>query len=270
MVVGSIPGSRFDSELDVSMVNGQTNAELTLFLRVCLTQVPGGQTIQDANNNPNLTFQTHDWTPGAWSRFCQVYQRDAQQFWTGKFWLVTPNDYGDLDWPDRSPTHRPNVWCRLRVSVVTASGRPHKTIRVVRLVPPRGQSYDAGTFRSQDDQYDNFDLGTVTYIRDRRRYRQRTIIHEVGHALDLPHIGVMAGIGACPADNTNADDCYGVTDAHRQDVMGFGHRLSTHDALPWRRRIAQHTGTGDTAWAPFLIRHYPRRLGSFAGMSTAH
>jgi hypothetical protein len=261
MIIGSLNNPKFDSEISANMVNATTNAELTLFLRVCLVQVAGGGTIQDANGTP---FQVRAWTPAGWHWFTSRYQEQAQRYWGGKFWLETPNDFGDLDWPERSPTHRANVWCRLRLSVVPTPAQAHKTIKVAHLV---GQNLSSSTFRSHDSLYDNFDLGQSAYVRNNRVYYQRTFIHEVGHALGLPHIGVMTAEPTCPAVNTNADQCYGVLPADRRNIMGFGSQLTANDALPWRKRIAEHTGTRESNWRVSLHRLYPRTLGSFAGMS---
>ena len=124
---------------------------------------------------------------------------------------------------------------------------------------------NASTFRSNDQLYDQYDLGVGTYVRNGRTYYQHTFIHEIGHALGLPHIAVMTGNTACPAANTNADACYGTKDEEQRDIMGFGQRLSLHEALPWETRIMSHvfdpTLYGPpVSYTPAMKRVYPRAV----------
>lgn len=259
MITGSIAGGAgsFDSGLDDTMVRGDTNAELTLYLRIFLEQVPGGGTIGD---HDGTQFSVRAWTQAAWDVWKRRYQQQAQAFWHGKFWLRTPDTFTELDATINGVRYRPNIYCRFRLSVVDTAATAHKTIRVARLVPTAGMN--SGTFRSNDSLYDDFDLGVGRYVRGGRVYYQRTFIHEVGHALGIPHIAVMTNNPSCTAGSTNADACYGVTHAERRDIMGFGMNLSLNDALPWKKRIAEHTHTSETLWTAAQVRVYPRRLAA--------
>jgi hypothetical protein len=123
----------------------------------------------------------------------------------------------------------------------------------------------AATFRSNDSLYDQYDLAVGTYVRNGRTYHQHTFIHEIGHALGLPHIAVMTHNAACPAANTNADACYGTVNEEQRDIMGFGQMLSLHEALPWQTRIISHV-TDPTfigpplPFTPAMKRVYPRAV----------
>jgi len=268
-IVGSIPGGAgsFDSELNDYVVNSSTNAELTIFLRICFQPVAGGGTIADFNGTQ---FQVRNWNPHAWQTFTRHYQQEAQRFWEGRFWLVTPSFFQDLDWPHGggAPTHRPNIWCRFRLAVVSTAQNPHKTIRLARLAPIPSTVMTAGSFRSSDSLYDDHDLGTAVYSRGGRLYRQRTFIHEVGHALGLQHIGTssMGNEAQClAAPSTNADVCYGVLPRDRSNILGFGMALSELDGLPWRKRIFQHTGIDENEWILSMRRVYPLSLAGGPG-----
>jgi len=263
-IMGSIANSKFDSELDDSMANDKTNAELTIFLRVYLEKVPGGGTIKDANNSTD--FDVQEWSTTEWAAFKKKYQQQGQAFWHGKFWLQTPDDFSELD----TKTHRPNIWCKFSLKVQdTPAGSYHKKIRVCRLKVPAGKTYGAGTFRSHDSLYDNFDLGVASYVRGGKTYYQRTFIHEIGHAIGIPHIGVMTGEPTCPASDTNSDACYGVRTDDRKNIMGFGMALSENCAMPWKKRIAEHTSTSESKWKVHMKRFYPRKLTSIVGGSSS-
>lgn len=266
-IVGSIQegNGSFDSELNPNPVNATTNAELTLILRVYLQQVPPGP-INDTDGNQ---FTARAWTANAWQHWTQRYKRESEQFWSGKFWLVTPNHFSELDWPSTgrcAATHRPNIWCRLRIDVVNSAANSHTQIRVARLQVPQGQTFNAATFRSHAQLYDDHDLGTAVFAFGNHRYYHRTFVHEVGHSLGLPHIGVTTGNPACAAaGNNNAAVCYGTNHVERQNIMGFGQQLSLNEATPWLRRIARHTNTRQADWRAERRRVYPRLLTSIPG-----
>jgi len=244
------------------MVNSRTNAELTLVLKLHLEKVTRAAqtTIQDSNNT---TFQVLDWSNAGWTRFQRNFQEMGQRFWTGKFWLVSPNGTTDLQVTSGLRTYQCNVWCRCRIEVQDSAAGAHHSIRVVRVQPNGSTPMNAATFRSNDQLYDQYDLGIATYVRNHRSYSQRTFIHEIGHALGLPHIAVMTGNAACPAANTNSDVCYGTVNEEQRDIMGFGHALSLNDARPWLGRISDHVRDPSfigppTPYTASLSRVYPR------------
>jgi len=260
----------FDSELRISMMNTTTNAELTLVLKVCLQQVAPG-TVSDADNT---VWNTAAWDQRVWREWTERYRRESERFWSGKYWLATPAENTDLHFP-RPPaaaTHRCNVWCRFRLSLVDRPALAHRTIQVANVVMPRGRRPTAATFRSHETLYDQYDLGYGVYTRGdghgrTREYYQRTFVHEVGHALGLPHIAEMTGNAACTAADRNADSCYGTLHDERRDVMGFGEHRSLNDGRPWQNRIGRHfqPGPGQPLGPPRIFplhqrRFYPVRL----------
>ena len=63
------------------------------------------------------------------------------------------------------------------------------------------------------------------------RQGQTTVSHEAGHWLGLEHIHC----------NTNADDCYGVTEEESADVMGRGEIVSERDYAPFAEAMTRIT-----------------------------
>lgn len=283
-----IPGTDFDSELRTTMANAVVNAELTIVLRVWLQQVDtktAGLTYPQfhdtADPNPAKMFEIRNWDEkgkhstgyrGEYATFTHRYQCEGQSFWTGKYWLQTPDDFADLDWPEKpkAGTHRPNVYCRFRLELVNSlAGKPHKTIQLIRLDRKTGTNT---TFRSDDSHYDNFDLGTSTidHIKDDKgvehSYTHNTFAHEIGHALGLAHIGILVGNAAAVA-HPNGQEAYGygtLTQTQSANIMGYGMTMTTIDAQPWVDRIAQHTGAPAAKWKAFMASHgtwpHPRLL----------
>ncbi len=262
----------YDSELRTSMASPHTNAELTILLRVFLRRVTKAATGGHIKDVDQVDFKLRDWSEVEYRNFCTRYQTQGQCFWNGKYWLQTPDTFAEFDCPasPKTPTHRPNVYCKFKLEMVNSEAKAHTTIDLVRLDRNTGTS---STFRSHSKLYDNFDLGTSTYANvtdDKGKvhtYHQKTIVHEIGHSLGLDHIGVLVGNVACKADNTNANECYGMgmTDANASNVMGYGMNLTAIDAKPWLSRIAEHTKTSETDWKVFMKNNrglwpFPRLL----------
>jgi len=253
----------FDSELVTIMANPQTNVELTIILRVFLRRVTKSATGGHIKDVDQVDFTLRDWGEVEYQDFCTRYQTQGQRFWNGKYWLQTPDTFAEFDCPipPKTPTHRPNVYCRFKLEMVNSEARAHTTIDLVRLDRNTGTST---TFRSHSKLYDNFDLQTSKYsnITDDKgkvhTFYQQTIVHEIGHSLGLDHIGVLVGNVACKADNTNTNPCYGLgmsqTDA--SNVMGYGMSLTAIDAKPWLSRIAEHTKTHESDWKVFMKNNH--------------
>jgi predicted Zn-dependent protease len=258
------PG-RWDSELNPLPCDRYNNAELTLFLRVFLQQAnPAGGAAQGtarewgtdaAGSGPGhgTARRIVRWTPQAWKRWSERYQKEVQNFWSGKFWLVATHPFSELDFTDKSVTYRPNIWCRFNLTITDNAADAHTSISVVRLHP--SESF----FRSDSANYDDRDLEYDRSTRGGKVYRQRAHLHEVGHLLGLDHASSTSA--ACTAaGSVGAEPCYCATPDDCSNIMGAGEKTRESNAAPWQRAIMEHGGGAVLNWVVAPRRHYPRTL----------
>jgi len=280
----SISFARFDAELDTDVCDAYNNADLTLTLRLGFIQVnpPGGAATGTYHDYGRATAPTRDiirWTAESWLAWKTNFVTSAQQFWTGKFWLV--NDAGLFSYRVGTTTFVPNIYCKLKIVASDGAAGTHHAIEVVRLAASETW------FGSHERLYDSRDTNSVQKATDShgRAVMQRAHVHEVGHLLGLDHVDV--GQPHCPAaGDTNAGQCYGVSDHSMHSVMGSGMQIRLDNAAPWRNAIRGHAmlhvmqgGAAATtdlftpfsrlfafpthllaSWPAKMTRHYPRTL----------
>ncbi len=243
MVKTKVKDSKFDSNLNLVRPRSKwqvQNAELVITLNVHLVKVQSG-IIKDADG---FMFITSRWNAHDWSKFVMKFKKEAEQYWSGKFWLKTPEKCTSLNYDHGLMMVRPNIYCRFNLFVTTSRG--HISVRVANIGSARSV-IARRSFRSHSRLYKHTDLQAVTKTAGGARFRQKTFLHEIGHALGLPHIGVLTSNPQCIlgalVDNRqgyNTGNCYGVTPAEGGNIMGAGNRLTVLNALPWKRRITKH------------------------------
>jgi hypothetical protein len=218
--------------------NPNQNAWLTITLNYGITFVDGRTpngiayrsgghfVVKDSNRRE---FPLRDWDMASMSDFVKRFQK-AEQFWNYKFLLITPDDYDKFDFFNMNAgvLCRPNVICLFRLK---SGGTPtHLDLSAVRLQP------DAPFFRSSKSLYETRDV------------YDKTVNHELGHALDQLHIRALLGDERCVAADINADPCYETPGFMPSNIMGRGTNLSLVNAKPWRALIEAHTTVPEYKW----------------------
>ena len=210
------------------------------------------------------SFATAPWPDSQWTNYLNRV-RTLSTFWDSRFWLVLneantgSSEYRNVERfisisenLSRHPVSggqqllvRPRtILCKFNLEIVSSAAAAHKHIRVAYIVDRNTRTpagVDTYTNRSNASYYDNGDA-----ITDSNGYN--TIIHELGHAIGLPHIGVETSYEPClqydhwygySGEGNNSTECYQGPLAN--DIMGGGGELHWQDALPWRLALEQLT-----------------------------
>lgn len=252
----------FDSHLYAGDMNQKTNSTFYLILRICLQQgAVGPGAAHDFGFVPGAadaaahTYDSVAWKPNDWEKMKKKFAKDAEAFWSGKYWLQPTVAYPQLQAVKGRDTFQCNVYCRVLIYIKDAPADTHKTITVFNVVPKPGLP-----FRPDAANYSQATPNKVTPLVDRsgNPHRQRTLFHEVGHLLGLPHIGVTTGMSTsaapgaplCAVTNGAPEDlCYeGPSRGDTASVMGKGTGLSAREARPWLDRIEDHSGIAKNQW----------------------
>jgi hypothetical protein len=161
----------------------------------------------------NVNFKPQGaWPPGSFAKWQNDLIRIVTNRWSFRFMLAPPQPCPDE--PCKSAT------AILKVVPVATSGSNVQDVTVNYVKPP-GTRSSSGTLYASDVQSPGRDL----------RRGHVVASHEAGHWLGLEHIHC----------NTNADDCYGVTDEEKADVMGHGEIVSERDYAPFAEAITRIT-----------------------------
>lgn len=243
----------FDSALEIpSGKDPNQNAWLTITINYTLNfadsrnlvpglivQQNGKYYAKPSRPTPNAqNVQIRDWDVESRSAFVKRFAK-GEDFWNYKFLLITPQDYDAFDytnWGGPGWICRPNVICLFRLK---SGGSPnHLAINVVR------KERDDDFFRSDSGNYANTDVNN------------RTLWHELGHALDQLHIRALLGDPTCMVDH---DGCYDEPPGIAPNIQGHGTGLIPQNAKAWHELIARHTETPQPKWQVSLATNTPPR-----------
>jgi hypothetical protein len=280
-----LKGKKFDSYLGKSSHPTQNHA-LIFLLRIYLNPVSKQTTAKDS---PGRTFPVKEWTPDEWSKFKSQFVLQSHM-WNNRFWLIPPKTFSLMDVQNGGRKVRPNIVCRLITEIVGSPSTAHKVIQVVNLdtdaiKKQTGKNPTGATFRSNDGLYDSLDVQkrNNSYTDDRgvehtiKNYY--TVAHEIGHAIGLPHVGVLKSRPQCMfaialANNgvknvsshlsrgSNSKVCYGKFDnvGLAENIMGLGTKFEEFNAKPWVERVVKHTNSVSTDWKIVLSLTPPKAV----------
>ncbi|MEZ5367260.1 MAG: hypothetical protein R2748_34205 [Bryobacterales bacterium] len=236
----------FDADLNPDGRNATTNADLTLYIRVNFQKIEPTATVTTYNDADGTAVPIQSWGASEWSGWKRRFVTDCQRRWNGKFWLRTPTTYSRLNWPESSPTHRCNLYCRFEISEQSNADGAHAVIPVVKVSR-------RNFFRSHMLLYSSNDLRMERLTRGSNFF---THVHEIGHLIGLDHPGT--GLPGCVDGDESA--CYAAADGDDRGTMGRGSQPRPTHAEPWRKAAATLTGIAKTQWTVSMSRVYPVRL----------
>jgi hypothetical protein len=255
-----IHGSVLDSRLYTNRRSADRNADLYFELSVYLNRVePVSLTTSAAYDSNGNAVEITSWPDAAWHEFKYEFVQVANRL-NNRFWLVPPEGFSELDWPEWNTRvrYRPNVKCGLQV---LHSQRAHARFIIDCYFPKDHAFFRSSMYAQAHYGQLSFDdsspetLGPPMYP---DTHHILVILHELGHVLGLSHPNNVAGLrdnnGAC---NTKLL-CYGKDWWQRNNMMGLGHAMARWNAWPWRDRIRYHTGR--TRWGVTMVRPAPVKI----------
>jgi len=277
----------FDSLLTKSF-SPNTNFTLKIVMRMFLSQVPTNwgtdmyvrsvAVSQRRSLDPKARYGYHrdsndrfaivkGWTTSEWDQFLFAFDTQAA-WWDRKFWIIPPDDFNLFDIKSGNSTVRPNIACEFDIAYVNASGNPHIKVQAANIHDPNEFFRSHMTLYSSEGRHlgETASMDPITGL-VRSHFNYSTIAHEIGHAIGLPHIGVIRSRPQCKlavvlndlslADKlgpltaalykggTNSNVCYGSMSPNddAENVMGMGSKFAVENASPWLERLPYHIRT---------------------------
>ena len=305
----------YNSFLDTTGISSTKNARLTITLRIGMCQIGPGTEIdgmaiwkKGATNGIVKNLWHDNWVPciewndASYNQFCASVKKEAESFWssTSTEWgnkgitlINISKEWDGLNVPlGINSTHQVNVECDFHIEWAPNTASSHILIYAARL--PDGASkicsyMTPGTTNRTGVGF--LSTGSLTLdktgmcsnkLSNGRCSSNAVVAHEIGHALGLPHVGLMTAGSSCYRDmeggtldkilhtlgltgyDGNRDSCYkGESAADAQNVMGMGSTISLQNVNPWWLRIAQHTHTKPGDWVVAMDRRPPIEIARF-------
>lgn len=225
----------FNSTINTFVCNNKTNANLNVTIRIHFDKI--NPIIKGkAPHVDNILTRVEPWVGDEWEHWKRRFLNQTRIFWNKQFWLKTPATYNGLNWPERNPTHRCNLFCKLEIVDHPSSAGSHFTISVVKV---------KNWTQSDMFHWDSLDLKEFQKSQV-MGIKQKGALHEVGHLIGLRHPGM-----GNPGCTLNEDACYFTSGGDDTVLMGKGNVIRDEDAKPWIMAAAALTGTNEGDWKVF-------------------
>jgi hypothetical protein len=279
------------------------NHLFVITLRIYLQKINSPPTTKTDSNGQAWPIKA--WTDTQWAAFQLMVKQQAQD-WDKRFTLV-PKNYmahyvanpggkkSPCLWSANGklysePTFAVNVECKFMLQLLNSPSGADRVIDVANLDTAHpaftsfllaGGKADSKTFRSNALLYDSLDgIATQFSIPDNIGHMQsithKSVQHEIGHALGLPHIGVTMKTAKCldakakaeshtpvsdphASGGKNSEYCYGYGESAdiAKNVMGFGIQFAAVNAEPWLTAVCDQTGTKAEHWEVVVDKKVP-------------
>lgn len=273
---GSKPYSNgvYEAEIDTTVCNRTTNANLTIYIKVYFNQITPKSIIKENrdkialsfdeifdpevtqnkwghkftfNDSYNMPYPIREWKPHEWKQWKRKVLQLSQKMWHGRFWLIPPKNYNGLNWPELRPTHRSNLYCQFEYTEVKNRKEATTEITVIALDGKH-------PFRHSPFLFSNEIINPIFKSGSLKLCKQTPILHEVGHLLGLEHPGIVDKIPGCSGASVA---CYVSAKGDRCGAMGLGDGLRMRFAKPWLKAAAILTDTREDEWDVKVNRYYP-------------
>jgi len=238
-------GDEFDSSLWTRDRTDNGNYICKIRLKVYFHSVevktgPGSGYYQEEDDR----FGNQGWDRTLWEAWKREYKLVLEDYWTAKFWLITPEKYTKLN----EMGQRPNIRCDLMVELVPTSGGTHHKFNIIRVADYRvNRRWTGGT------GYTGW-LSDVGRGSDTESESKLMILKNVGHLFSMPHMDRQAAnhnkyfIWQSPVMGTGGLGYKGHGAGQDHSLTHAVRRREIVHALPWQIAMERHTGVPAEKW----------------------
>lgn len=256
-VLEFVGGETWDTALWTKDRDDGGNYTCKIRIKVCFKPVhyrtgPGQGYYQEHDN----LYGVDAWDRMLWETWKKEYAEVITEYWSGKFWLETPDDYEELN----SGRIKPNIRCDLNLEIISTQGGAHYTFAVERIPDYRHNRANAG-----GHGYTGW-LMDVGRGSDPDSDEKIIILDEIAHLFALPHRDrQFSSLNACFRLRTPTMGQGTVLGGGRGTEVDpeYSARIAKFQlwhARPWQIAMQKHTGVVADKWKVSTRQLLPKIL----------